>query len=87
MEESNSKNYSNGTVDYKVTEFTNLRQGTMLVLEYVRQFDPLSRYALDMVALQASKIRRILMGVGPGLTAMIDTGSDKLKSYVDAVKV
>ena len=47
--EFNSKYYSQAVVNSKVAEFTRLQQGNLSVLEYVRQFDQLSRYVPDMV--------------------------------------
>ena len=42
--EFNFKYYSQVVINIKVAEFTRLQQGNMLVLEYVQQFDQLSRY-------------------------------------------
>ena len=49
LREFNSKYYSQAVVNKKIAEFTWLQQGNLSVLEYVRQFDQLSRYAPNMV--------------------------------------
>ena len=49
LREFNSKYYSQAVINSKVAEFTRLRQGNMSMLEYVRQFDQLWKYAPDMV--------------------------------------
>ena len=83
--EFNAKYYSQAVINSKVVEFTRLQQGSMSVLEYVRRFDQLSRFALDMVPLEASKIWRFLSGLHSGLAGLVDTGIDGLESYADAV--
>ena len=55
------------------------------MLEYVRQFDQLSRYALDMTQTETSKVWRFLSGLCPGLAGLVDTGRDGPESYADAV--
>ena len=49
LREFNSKYYSQAVIKSKVAEFTKLQQGNLSVLEYVRQFDQLSRYTPDMI--------------------------------------
>lgn len=46
----NSKYYSKTVLDSKVNTFSNLKQGKMIVLEYVRKFDQLSCFPPNMVA-------------------------------------
>ena len=58
----------------------------MLVLEYVRKFDKLSRYPPDMVATEVSKIQRFLNGLRPGLASLVDIGRDLPESYADAIE-
>ena len=57
----------------------------MSVLEYIRQFDQLSRYAPDIVQTETSKVWRFLSGLRPGLAGLVDTGRDGPKLYIDAV--
>ena len=57
----------------------------MLVLEYVRQFDQLLRYAPDMVQIETSKVCRFLSGLHLGLAELIDIGRDVPESYTDAI--
>ena len=66
-------------------EFTRLQQGSMSVLEYVRQFDQLLRYELDMVLTKTSKVWRFLSGLYPGLVGLVDTRRDGPKSYTNAI--
>ena len=55
------------------------------MLEYVRQFDQLSRYAPDMVQTEMSKVWRFLSRLHPGLAGLVDIGRDGPESYADAV--
>ena len=52
---------------------------------YVRQFDQLSRYALDMILTKTSKVWRFLSGLCLGLAGLVDTRRDGPESYTDAV--
>ena len=69
----------------KVAEFTRLQQGSMSVLEYIQQFDQLSRYAPDIVQTEMSKVWRFLSGLHLGLAGLVDTGKDGPESYTDAI--
>ena len=55
------------------------------MLEYVRQFDQLSQYALDMIQTEPNKVWRFLSGRRLGLAGLVDTRRDGLESYTDAV--
>ena len=55
------------------------------MLEYVRQFDQLSRYAPDMVFIETSKVWRFLSGLYLGLAGLVDIGRDGPESYADAI--
>ena len=57
----------------------------MSVLDYVRQFDQLSRYASDMVQTETSKVWRFLSGLHLSLAGLVDIGSDGLESYANAI--
>ena len=83
--EFNSKYYSQTIMNSKVAEFTSLQQWSMSVLEYVQQFDQLSRYAPDMVLTETSKVWRFLSGLCFGLARLVDTERDGPESYADAV--
>ena len=85
MREFKSKYYSQAVINSKVAEFTNLQQGNLSVLEYVRQFDQLSRYAPNMIQTETSKAWRFLSGLHPGLVGLVDTERDDPESYIDAV--
>ena len=56
LREFNSKYYSQAVINSKVVEFTRLQQGNLSVLEYVRQFDQLSRYTPDLIQTEISKV-------------------------------
>ena len=47
----------------KAQEFLELKQGTMIVLEYVARFTKLSRFADDYVATGMAKVRRFENGL------------------------
>ena len=85
MIEFNSKYYNQAVINSKVAELTRLQQQSMSVLEYVRQFDQLSRYAPDMVLTKTSKVWRFFSGLYPSLAGSVDIGSDGPESYVDVV--
>ena len=84
--EFNSKYYSEVVINNKEVGFTRLQQESMSVLEYVRQFDQLLRYASDMVQTEMSKVQRFLSRLSPGLARLVDTRRDGLELYVDAVR-
>ena len=54
-------------------------------VEYVRKFDQLSRYALDMVQPKMGKVWRFQSGLRPGRVRLVDTGRDGPKSYANVV--
>ena len=54
------------------------------MLECVRQFDQLSRYAPNMVKTETSKVWRFLSGLRP-IARLVDTRRDGLESYADVV--
>ena len=76
LREFNSKYYSQIVINSKVVEFTRLQQGNLSVLEYVRQFDQLSRYAPDMIQTKTSKVWRFLSELRLSLVGLVDTGRD-----------
>ena len=47
----------------KAQEFLELRQGTMIVMEYVARFTELSRFSDDYVAIDVAKVRRFENGL------------------------
>ena len=55
------------------------------MLKYVRQFDQLLRYALDMIQTETSKVWRFLSVLHCGLAGLVDTGRDGPESYADVV--
>ena len=55
------------------------------MLKYVRKFDQLLRYALDMFRIEMSKVWRFLSELHPGLTGLVDIGRDGLESYADVI--
>ena len=57
----------------------------MLVVEYVQQFNQLSRYAPDMVQTEMSKVGRFLSRLRLSLAGLVDTGRDGPESYADAI--
>ena len=69
-----------------MTEFSNLKQGNLLVIEYIRKFDRLIRYVLDMVATNAARVNRFLEGLKPKLARDVDMGQEGLISYREAVQ-
>ena len=55
------------------------------MLEYVRQFDQLLRYAPDMVQIEMSKVWRFLSELCLGLAGLVDIGRDGPESYADVI--
>ena len=47
----------------KAREFLELKQGTMMVLEYVAKFTELARFADDYVATDMAKVRKFKDGL------------------------
>ncbi|XP_022845338.1 uncharacterized protein LOC111368340 [Olea europaea var. sylvestris] len=57
--------------DFKESEFLQLRQGNMLLTDYERQFEQLSRYAAHLVDAEVKKIRRFENGPRPEIGMII----------------
>ncbi|XP_022851014.1 uncharacterized protein LOC111372831 [Olea europaea var. sylvestris] len=57
--------------DFKESEFLQLRQGSMLLTDYERQFEQLSRYAPHLVDTEVKKIRRFENGLHPEIGMII----------------
>ena len=47
----------------KAQEFLELKQGTMIVMEYVARFTKLARFGDDYVATNMAKVRRFVNGM------------------------
>ena len=47
----------------KAQEFLELKQGTMIVMDYVARFMELARFAKDYVAIDKAKVRRFENGL------------------------
>ena len=58
-----SKYFSDMTHHVEAQEFLELKQGTMIVLEYVARFRELARFADDYVATDMAKVRRFENGL------------------------
>jgi hypothetical protein len=61
-----------GVMKLKKKEFEDLKQGSMLVSEYVTRFTQLSRYALDNVETNEKKQDWFLNGLNDGLTYALE---------------
>jgi hypothetical protein len=55
--------YPRGTMKLKKKEFTNLRQGSMTVIEYLKSFIQLSRYATEDINTNEKKKDMFLVGL------------------------
>ncbi|KAH7863754.1 hypothetical protein Vadar_021601 [Vaccinium darrowii] len=62
--------------DQKRIEFLSLKQGNMIVAEYQRKFDELSRFAGKLVEKEKDKVCHFLRGLRPdtqGRVSLLDT--------------
>ena len=50
----------------KARKFLELKQGSMIVLEYVAKFTELARFRDDYVATYMAKVRKFKYGLNPG---------------------
>ncbi|XP_022866951.1 uncharacterized protein LOC111386718, partial [Olea europaea var. sylvestris] len=57
--------------DFKESEFLQLRQGSMSLTDYERQFEQLSRYAPHLVDTEVKQIRRFENGLRPEIGMII----------------
>ena len=55
------------------------------MLEYVRQFDQLSRYVPDMIQTETSKVWRFRNELRPSLARLMNTERNGPESYADAI--
>ena len=67
-------------------EFINLRKDKLTIVDYVRKFDQLSRFAPDIMMSNQSQKRKFMQGLKPGIAKYVDTGTDGPTSYADAVQ-
>ena len=74
LEEFNNKYYNVSILAAKVTEFSNLKQGNLPAIEYIRKFDRLARYAPDMVSTDTARANHFLEGLKPELARDVDMG-------------
>ncbi|XP_022897718.1 uncharacterized protein LOC111411415 [Olea europaea var. sylvestris] len=65
--------------DFKESEFLQLRQGKLSLIDYERQFEQLSRYAPHLVDTEVKKIRRFENGLRPEIGMIIK--SHRFTSY------
>ena len=57
------KYFLDTTIHAKAQEFLQLKQGTMIVMEYVARFMELARFSDDNVATNMAKVRRFENGL------------------------
>ncbi|XP_022860377.1 uncharacterized protein LOC111380932 [Olea europaea var. sylvestris] len=57
--------------DRREAEFLQLKQGKMLLEDYERKFEELSRYALHLVDIEAKKAKRFELGLRPEIGGII----------------
>ena len=86
LEEFNNKYYNLSILAAKVIEFSNLKQGNLLVIEYIQKFDRLARYASDMVASDTARVNCFLEGLKSKLARDVDMGREGPISYREAVQ-
>lgn len=80
----NTKVFSQSFRDQKETEFLELRQGSMSVVEYETKFNQLSRYAIHLVDTYIKKARRFERGLRPEIGGIM--ASLGLNTYAEAIE-
>ena len=74
----------------KAQEFLGLRQGSMIVLEYVAKFKELTRFGDDYVAIEKAKVRKFVDGlklsIQGKITGLLLQDMDSLVSIVMAIE-
>ena len=86
LEEFNNKYYNVSILVAKVTEFSNLWQGNLSVIEYIQKFDRLTWYAPVMVATDTTRVNNFLEGLKPELARDVDMGRKGPITYREAVQ-
>ena len=86
LEEFNNKYYNVSILAAKVIEFSNLKQGNLPIIEYIRKFDRLARYAPDMVTTNTARVNRFLEGLKQELAKDVDMGRKGPISYREVVQ-
>ena len=66
----------------KTREFLELKQGTMIVLEYVARFTELARFADDYVATDMAKVRRFENGLKLSIRGSVGLRLQNMDSMV-----
>ena len=86
LKEFNNKYYNVYILAAKVTEFSNLKQGNLLVIEYIRKFNRLARYAPDMAATNTARVNHFLEGLKLELARDVDMEREGPISYREVVQ-
>ena len=69
----------------KVREFLSIRQGKMLVTEYVAKFDKLARFSPTIVPTDDACKMKFMHGLRPKVAKQIDSGRERPEFYADTV--
>ena len=70
----------------KVQEFMYLRQGKMMVIEYVAKFNELARFAPSIMPTDKVRKRKFMLGLRVDMAKQIDSGSHDPKIFTNAVQ-
>ncbi|XP_024021955.1 uncharacterized protein LOC112091767 [Morus notabilis] len=82
----NSKYYNDNTLDAKMDEFQELKQGNSTVIEYTQKFDQLSRFAPELVTMENERKMRFMKGLRSDLAKLVDAGEMVPRTYTGAVE-
>ena len=64
----------------------NLKQGKMIVTEYVTKFTELARFAPTTVPTNDARKKNFMLELRVEVAKQIDSGSHGLRSYADAIQ-
>lgn len=82
----NEKFYSDAVRNNMIKGFYNLNQGRPSVLEYVCQFERLSRFAPDMMASDKCHKYKFTQGLKPIVAMYVDTRREAPSTYQEVVQ-
>ncbi|XP_062114181.1 uncharacterized protein LOC133825218 [Humulus lupulus] len=73
-------------IEQKVVELSNLVQRSSSVQEYVRKFDQLSRFTLNLLNTEANRVRKFMKGFKREIAQFVDTEKTSLDTYDEVIE-
>ena len=86
MELFHKKYYNSAVLASRVEEFTGLKQGSLSVVEYARQFDRLAKFAPEMVPTDYLRVSKFVRELRPKIELGIKLAIPGNTTYADVLE-